>query len=62
MRPLMYPEHEQQRTVADSFRGPWLAGTSYQRGDLAQRSSALWVALQDNTPMPGADPSWRKIA
>lgn len=45
-----------------SFLGPHLGGKDYRAGSVVQRSSATWIALVDNSELPGASVAWRRIA
>ena len=53
---------EQRRTLA--FAGPFDVTRGYRQDDLVQRGAALWLALTETKmgDMPGASPSWRRIA
>lgn len=55
-------EQQQAKTLADSFRGAWDPATTYRKGDVVQRSSAVWLALRDPTAAPGdGDSGWRLL-
>ena len=50
-----------KRGPAVTWAGPFEAGKTYHSGELVQRSG-LWLALQQTTAAPGADPSaWRLV-
>jgi hypothetical protein len=51
----------QRRTLADSFKGSWLAGQTYERGDLVQRANSTWLCFETTSDMPGASPAWRRL-
>ena len=55
-------EKQQQRSLADAFKGSHLPGTSYARGDLVQRSGVLWLCLTDSTATPGSSTDWRQLS
>ena len=51
----------QRRTLADDFKGSWLAGQTYERGDLVQRGNSTWLCFETTSDMPGASPAWRRL-
>ena len=60
-RRLAAMEQQQQRSLADAFRGPWLPATAYQRGDLVQHGGSAWLALEDGNGRPGECSAWRLL-
>jgi hypothetical protein len=36
-----------------NFRGTFMPGTMYHKGDAATRSGGLWIALEDTAAVPG---------
>ena len=54
-------ERAEAPTLADSFKGGWLSGESYERGDLCQKSGGLWLCLADTSDAPGNAPEWRAL-
>jgi hypothetical protein len=51
----------QTKTLADSFRGTWMAGTVYARGGLVVQDGSLWLALADSAEKPGASSDWKMV-
>jgi len=50
-------------TLADAWRGIYDAAEIYRRGDLATRSGALWLSLEDgNVETPGKSPAWKMLS
>jgi hypothetical protein len=56
-------EVERQKGVnlADAFQGAHLAGRTYRRGDLVQRSRKTWLALVQTDALPGSSSDWREF-
>ena len=54
-------ESLQHKTLADAFQGPHLAGKTYSRGDLVQRSRRYWLALTQTDARPGESGDWREF-
>lgn len=51
----------QSKTLADAFRGPWMAGTNFKRGDLVVADGSLWLSMVDTREKPGAGSDWKMI-
>ncbi len=47
------------KSLADSFRGPWMPG-SYERGAVVQKDG-LWICLEATTSKPGEGEGWRLL-
>ncbi|MPZ31447.1 MAG: hypothetical protein GEV13_10695 [Rhodospirillales bacterium] len=50
-----------EKTLADSFRGAWMAGTVFARGSLAVHDGSLWIALANSDQKPGTSADWKLI-
>jgi hypothetical protein len=57
-------EAQQQKTLADSFRGGWMAGSTYTRGELCQHRGELYLCLMntDSEAQPGHSAAWRCLS
>lgn len=51
----------QSKTLADAFRGAWMAGTDFKRGDLVVADGSLWLSMVDTREKPGAGSDWKMI-
>lgn len=49
------------RTLADAYRGVYVPGEHYQRGQLATWDGGLWLALEDSTAKPGTGDGWKLV-
>ena len=49
------------RTLADTYRGVFKAGETYQRGQTATLDGSLFLALEDTTDRPETTQAWRLI-
>lgn len=52
---------ESGSTIADAYRGTYLPGTRYKRGDLLTHRGGLWLCLEATADKPGATVAWRLI-
>jgi hypothetical protein len=51
------------RSLADSWKGIYIDGATYHRGDLTTRSGALWLSLtNDNNDTPAQSPTWKMLS
>jgi hypothetical protein len=55
-------ERQKGANLADAFQGAHLAGRTYQRGDLVQRSRRTWLALVETRERPGDSSDWREFS
>jgi hypothetical protein len=55
-------EAAQHKTLADAFRGGWMPGSTYKRGELVQHANQLFLALDDTDGRPGESPYWRALS
>ena len=46
-------EAREQKSLADSFRGGYVPGVQYRRGDIVQRRGSTFICLIDSTRPPG---------
>jgi hypothetical protein len=54
---------ERPANLADYFKGPYIEGTLYRRGEMALRQGACWLSLTDqNDGLPGQSETWRMIS
>lgn len=54
-------EASQTKSLADSYRGTFLTGTKYARGDLLTHGGSLFLCMRDTSSKPETDDSWRLI-
>lgn len=54
-------EQQQQKTLADSYQGSYLAGKTYERGAIVTKNGALWLAMIDSNLQPGENAAWKMI-
>ena len=54
-------EARQEKSLADSFKGPWLPRAGYTRGALVQHQGSIWIALYDVEGKPGEAEGWRLL-
>lgn len=57
-------ESSTEKSIADSYDGPWQFGTEYARGRLVTDRGSLWLSLGDNeeNTRPGSGPTWRLVS
>ena len=58
---LMGLEERENRSLADSFEGPWLPQKLYRRGALVQHNGSAWLALANTEGKPGEAEGWRLL-
>ncbi|GEP61044.1 hypothetical protein [Reyranella soli] len=51
----------QTKTLADSFRGTWIAGTVFARGSLVTHDGSLFLAMVDGSEKPGTSSEWKLV-
>ncbi len=50
------------QTLADSFKGTWQPGNSYERGSLVVWEGSLWIAMSgDTAAKPGSGDDFRLV-
>ena len=49
------------KSLADAYRGTYLAGTKYARGELLTHGGSLWLCMSDTQAVPGDSSDWRLV-
>jgi hypothetical protein len=52
---------QQNRTLADSYKGSYSPNTDYARGDWLTHRGAVWLCMQNTGEPPGSTSDWRLI-
>ena len=55
-------ESNQQKTMADFYRGIYKDGGRYLRGELVTTQGGLWLCLHPTSGRPGKSGNWRLVA
>jgi hypothetical protein len=54
-------ESAQSKSLADCYRGTFLAGSVYARGQLLTHKGSLWLAMSVTTSEPGSCSDWKLV-
>jgi len=49
------------KSLADAYRGTYLAGTTYERGQMITHSGSLWLCMADTQSVPGDGVHWKLV-
>jgi hypothetical protein len=52
---------QQNRTLADSYKGSYSPNTAYARGDWLNHRGAVWLCMKSTSEPPGSTSDWRLI-